>query len=80
MSLLSAMHLEFQHKCLGLTCAVVIALMEMCWRLKMSADMKQENTGVKQEIHAGMLQNLQQLTYSVSKTVGSLLRVNNVSC
>ena len=33
----------------------------------MSADMKQENTDVKQEIHAGMLQHLQQSKYSVSK-------------
>ena len=39
----------------------------MCWHLQILADMKEESTGVKQVIHVGMLQNLQQLTYSVSE-------------
>lgn len=68
MQLLFAMPLAFQNQlCLGVMFTVVRTLLEMCWQLQILADIKQESTDVKQVIHAGMLQNLQQLTYSVSE-------------
>ena len=68
MLLLFALRLAFLNPlCLGLMSEVVGALLEMCWSLQILAGIKRENTDVKQGIHAGMLMNLHQLTYNVSK-------------
>ena len=53
------MHPVFLNQlCLGLMCTVVIVFLEMCSHLQILADIKRENTDVKQGIDVVMLQNL----------------------